>query len=461
MKQAFNTAVRVALQNWPDLPPAHQAIFDQLALAKMASVTQRLSPETRLHQAVIQHGVELVRAQHPESADILTKRFLEQEIIRKVSLDLNLTDDQLKRRQRDAINQLTDYLWQAENEAKEARLNRLRERLPPLPPTPLFGVASLQESLLAMLKSSDNSQLVIVTGLGGIGKTVVSLDVAYTLINQNHFEDVAFFSLSRHATDPTSAKLIWENIALSLCDQLMPGHQLADIEERMSRLQQLLAQSPILILIDNLETEADVAMFTEQLLRLGGRGKFLVTSRIRPSARADVRSLALNELSFDASRQLIQHQGSLLGLNEIATISEDGIRPVYKAVGGNPLALKLVVGLANIFSLSDIVGDLRQAHTDEIARMYTQIYWKVWNSLSENGRSLLEMMPMAAGIGIKLENMKAISGLENNQLKAAVSELVRHSLLDVHGDAWERRYSIHPLTDSFLKTEIINWPLES
>lgn len=68
------------------------------------------------------------------------------------------------------------------------------------------------------------------------------------------------------------------------------------------------------------------------------------------------------------------------------------------------------------------------------------------------------MMPLAAGVGVKPEQMQAMSGLAEQQLWPAITELVNRSLLEVRGTTWERRYGIHRLTESFLRTEIIHWP---
>jgi len=42
----------------------------------------------------------------------------------------------------------------------------------------------------------------------------------------------------------------------------------------------------------------------------------------------------------------------------------------------------------------------------------------------------------------------------------AVEELRQRSLLEVRGGLHEKQYRVHPLTNSFLQTEIINLPLD-
>ncbi|GAB4162837.1 MAG: hypothetical protein Fur0021_37400 [Candidatus Promineifilaceae bacterium] len=135
------------------------------------------------------------------------------------------------------------------------------------------------------------------------------------------------------------------------------------------------------------------------------------------------------------------------------------MRLIYEKVGGNPLALKLVVGLSHDFQTFDpVIADLTAAHLPDVAAMYHHIYWKAWRALSPDSRRLLEYMPLAADIGMLEEQMKGISGMDSANLLAAIHELIRRSLLEVRGTPSGRRYGIHPLTRSFLLTDIINWP---
>ena len=69
-------------------------------------------------------------------------------------------------------------------------------------------------------------------------------------------------------------------------------------------------------------------------------------------------------------------------------------------------------------------------------------------------------MPLVAEPGALPEQMLTISGLPEGKFWPAVTELVSRSLLEVRGTLHERRYGIHRLTETFLRTEIIHWPDE-
>lgn len=166
----------------------------------------------------------------------------------------------------------------------------------------------------------------------------------------------------------------------------------------------------------------------------------------------------MGEVPPAAAAELVRAQAQSLNLTALAQATDEVISEIYAVTGGNPLAIKLVVGLTTVLSLPSILADMTAARITEIEQVYRHIYWQTWQSLSPNSQVLLEMMPMAAGVGIKPEQMEAVSGLTPQQLWPAVTELVNRSLLEVRGTAWERRYGIHRLTKSFLRTEIIHWP---
>jgi hypothetical protein len=242
-----------------------------------------------------------------------------------------------------------------------------------------------------------------------------------------------------------------------LAEQIIPAQ--ATSETYHVVLRQQLQSAPYLVVIDNLETEAETAQLVERLQDFANPSKFLLTTRVRLPLTAGVRTLVPGELALADALALLRHQAAAIGLVELAQADDGALERIYQPVGGNPLALKLVVGLAAVLPLPQILQDLTLAETREIEQMYRHIYWRAWQALSEEGQTVLEMMPLAAAIGLTPEQMTVMTSLPPNRLWPAITELVNRSLLEVRGTTWERRYGIHRLTESFLQTEIIRWPV--
>jgi hypothetical protein len=135
------------------------------------------------------------------------------------------------------------------------------------------------------------------------------------------------------------------------------------------------------------------------------------------------------------------------------------IRSIYQVVGGNPLALKLVLGQIYALPLAQVLDNLKQAQSRKITELYSYIYQRSWQALSPASRQLLLALPVASPRGSTLDHLRMVSGLEAGELSQALEELINLSLAEVGGDLVTRRYSIHHLTETFLLTEVAQWPL--
>jgi hypothetical protein len=125
-------------------------------------------------------------------------------------------------------------------------------------------------------------------------------------------------------------------------------------------------------------------------------------------------------------------------------------------VGGNPLALKLVVGQLGVLPLAQVLDNLKAAQGPRNDQFFTYIYWQAWNSLDEVARRALLAMPLLAQGGT-FDHLRVVSELAPADLMPALTELVKRSLVEVRGTLAEPRYSIHRLTETFLLTEVIKW----
>jgi hypothetical protein len=213
-----------------------------------------------------------------------------------------------------------------------------------------------------------------------------------------------------------------------------------------------------LVVIDNLEAEADAIALLSYLQSLTNPSKFVLTMRAHPQGQIGVFHVPLSELSFAEAAQLIREHAQSARLRGLAGMTEEEAAAIYRVTGGNPLAIKLVIGLTTRLPIRYVLNDLIHVQSAETEEMYRHIYWQAWRSLTREARTLLEAMPVAAAVGITLEQLLAISGLTQRQLGLAIKELTDCSLLEVRGTAWETRYGIHRLTETFLHSEIIHRP---
>lgn len=457
-------AVHAALRTWGNLAGTSTDLLEDLLLVQEERAKKPgNNPTTRrlASNQVLLEGIDLLGRQDAVQREILTRRFLQRETILETALKMDLSEDQIKRGQREAISNLAHIIWEKEATIREVRTRDLQAQLPPATYSHLYGIQEKLDALTGQLVAPSEPWICAIVGIGGIGKTALADAATRQATGSFTFQQVAWLQTNSHAEalSPYSPEHVWQQLLDQLATQICPELPAdSSAQQRLIQIRRRLNQAPLLVVIDDLESALDTAFLVQRLNELTNPSKFLLTTRARLPVSAAVWTVFLEELSVDDAIEIIWGHAGTIGLTEMSQAPANKLQPIYQAVGGNPLALKLVTGLAAVLPLPEILADLTHARSTEIARLYQHIYWKTWRSLSEESQKLLLMMPQAAGIGFKPDQMQAISGLTQAQLWPAISELVHRSLLEVRGTTWERRYGIHRLTDSFLRTEIIHWP---
>jgi hypothetical protein len=230
--------------------------------------------------------------------------------------------------------------------------------------------------------------------------------------------------------------------------------------ERLVAIRGRLKSARHLVVIDNLESEAVADYLLNHLVALAAPGKFLLTTRSRPSGQAAVRHVSLSELSSEDAGRLLRHHAAEVGVTAAASATERDVARIYAVTGGNPLALKLVVGLLDSLPLGVVLEQLAHSRTEPVEELYRHIYWQTWRTLSAPARTLLQAMPLVAESGGEADYLQTISGLDDDNFWSALQQLRSRSLLEVRGTLDEKRYGVHRLTETFVRTEIVRWPEE-
>lgn len=458
-QEELQTAVHSALSAWDKAEGDSQDRLDDLILVqeRRAAMTGDLPATLRLATNDVLLTCLKELAQHdPASANILTWRFLDGEIVQQVANRLHLGTDQLKRRQNRAIRALTAILWKKEQDARLARAYQLEALL--LPPSyhTLFGAEDTLPKLVELLHAPYAPWVIAVTGMGGIGKTSLVNAAVRQIIPLFNYHKIIWLTVP-HAEQPAApltAEWLMSRLALAVCP-LLPVT--TPVSERNLHLRQTLKLFPSLVILDNLETELSADLLTS-VHDLSQPSRFVLTNRVRPSSQATAYLFSLAELSSPAALALLRDQARQIGNEALAAAPEAELQAIYACTGGNPLTLKLVVGLSQDLALPHVLADLAQAQTAATSDLYRHIYWQAWQSLSQPAKTLLEVMPLAADSGATPEQLQVISRLEPSQMLPAIQELIRRSLLEVRGSLNERRYAIHSLTRTFLLHEISHWP---
>lgn len=367
--------------------------------------------------------------------------------------------------QRNAIGALAQTLATLEHRRALPSPTSPLHHLPPAPYHSLFGIGPHLTKLVPLYTRNDAPWLTAFVGIGGIGKTSLADALVRHLVELGHFEELAWvsaqqviFSLTGDIQTTGRTALTVESLLQSLLVQttnISNVRTLRSVDEALRTLIQHFSTKRHLIVIDNFETIADIERLLPCLRQLVNPSKILLTARVHPLGITDLFAYQLPELERSDAIDLLKSEAHLRNFEDLRQ-NEELLASIYAVAGGNPLALRLIVGQAFLYGVDRVLRDLTHArHSGE--QLYRYIYHYVWTHLEEPTRQLLLAMPLLPEAGGSLDLLLHIAGLPEREVRTELAHLIAQNLVTVHGNAQARLYRIHNLTRAFLKEAIIQW----
>ncbi len=460
----FRQQVYEALKAWS----ADASAGGTLASLRQVQIEMN-SGAANLRQAtnrVLLNGLKELAKAHDRDAVLLRMRFLDGLQIHIVANRLNAAEPSIYRWQSQAIDRLAVVLWQQEQQIIAARVAMMETRLEPATYSELFGVEMHQAALLDQLFAPTPAHLISISGIGGIGKTSLTDSVVRAAIRRQPEAEVAWVSARRQRFDfggkvhnLNQPALTVEALLDALALQLLPGvPKFTAAEQAVAALRANLARRPALLVVDNLETAPDVDSLLPILRQLANPARIVLTTRHSLYGEPGVFHFGVPELGQADALRLVRLEARQRNLPDLAAASDIDLHPIYQTVGGNPLALRLLVGQVHVRSLAGILEDLAAARGAPAESLYGYVYRAAWSRLDETCRRALLAMPLVRQQGGSLSQIAAISGMAAGELSDALAELVTLNLVDTRPSLLEeRRYSIHALTRTFLLEQVARW----
>lgn len=410
---------------------------------------------------------ETLQQRFADDALLLEKRYFDGEKNSTVAKIVNVSENYVYPLRRRALDRLTEILLEKEHEQWTAQRKRWLARLDTATYVELFGVEEVQAQLSKALMAEGPPWLVQVEGMGGSGKTSLADAVTREAMTWYRFIDFAWVSVQPRGLAPIGSLVprstitpTLDGLLRTLVQQLLPTFPLtpqSSVDELTTALESVLKAEPHLIVLDNLETIGDQAALVDLLQRLANPTRFLLTSRITLPTLQPLYRLPLPPLSASAAYQLLRTEAGWLALTQIAQADDATLQPIYETVGGSPLALRLVLGLAQHYDLPTIVKRLRQSGDYQIDQLYRFIFAECWGLLNQTERDLLIYMPLALNSGDTIEWIASVIEASEDEVYSHMATLMKMNLVNVHRDSPTYRYSIHPLTCTFLLNDAIDW----
>ncbi len=461
-------AVHKALTLWHQ-SDAHDTPFTDLLLWQKLAHTYHGTLRRTTNELLAQAFGVLAR-ENPTYHKILELRFIQEEPGHRIANMVHIAEGTVWRKQREAIERLTAILQDQERKAQDERRIRFAARLETPTYTHLIGCQRHLTALATSINQPGAPYLLAIEGIGGIGKTALADVLVRHLLGSHHWQDFAWVTARQQVFNGGGAikamakpALTTEALIDALVKQLLSaemGSSVLSMEQKRAMLQQRLRAQPHLIVIDNLETLLDIESLMSLLRELVNPTKFLLTSRVSRFHETDVFHFTLPELDESDALALVRQEAQIRNLPDLLAASDEDLRAIYATVGGNPLALRLVVGQTYIHALDRVLANLHTAQGYRVEQLYRYIYWQAWETLESTTQQTLLLMPLVTEAGGDLDyltQMAAPAGLDAATVSDALERLVALSLVDSRGGLYERRYTIHALTRTFLQEQVVKW----
>lgn len=461
LRQAVSNALKAYYKADTEPPP-----FQDLRIFQRLFPTETTTRREATNKILIK-ALDTLEVTNKKAAQLLVKHFLDGEAMKLISHQENIGEATAYRLQTEAIELLAGVIYTWEVQARQEQQRLLETRLERPTYTELIGVDDHLNPLLQLLTSAESPWLISLEGLGGIGKTSLADALARRAIQTGCFVDFGWISARPHTFNPgrgirpvDTPALTAEQLIEGLLAQLVPditGPAQFSANEALAALQAKFEQGPHLIVIDNLETVLDLETLLPTLRHLSQPAKFLLTSRESLHHEPGLHHYPVPELNQANTLRLIRREIELNHPPHLQDMAEADLDQVYRVVGGNPLAIRLVIGQTHVFALESILADLKAARGQKVETLYTYIYRQAWNQLNAMTRQVfLALLLVAEGQG-SLDHLAELSEVDESGVRDALDWLVRLNLVDRQGSLQVQSYSIHPLTRTFLQRQAQLW----
>lgn len=326
----------------------------------------------------------------------------------------------------------------------------------------LIGRQKYFNQLCHFISEEYDERIIRIVGIGGVGKTSLALEVAYSYVSRrDEFGMILFASAQSEILRPNGVSLIRTprpvRTLQDLCSDIAPlcerrGLIMVNPDDQVSELQTFLSeyQQSFLLILDNLESlETEERQSIMKFLK-GIRGRFKTIITTRTSEEPDI---TLPQLSEAASLELID---SLLHRNQLFA-SQSFKERIMQLNGGIPLAIQYAVGILAVeLSEEAAIQKLSDPKDDLTLYCFKKLVAEIKSGDPLAYRLLLAASLTSNGCSIKalIEIANLSKDRELNSAQTSLNLLIRCSLIYQEN----KLYKLLPLTRRYVLSKLDEEP---
>ena len=340
---------------------------------------------------------------------------------------------------------------------------RIPNNLPPSNDYEFIGREKEINELLKNLSQKVRFPIISITGVGGVGKTVLAVEVAKICIKHCYYDAVVWSTAKKEYFKDN--RILKERFVKSNLDELLSNifyvlkrdllDNLPDYIEQMKIAKRLLSETKTLLIVDNMETIDDdqVRIYLDEIPE---PSKVLITDRRSVQTSKAVRLL---ELSDEESIKIIQYYCQL---NELK-LSENDLRYLAEMMGGIPLAIKWAVAqlTAQHWDLKMLKKHLNDANDSPILDFLFKESFKHISKYSKIILTTLAILP----VPMTGSSLSYYNNIPENETEDSLAQLMQYALISRYEEFTDSvpilyfrpkldyKYKVVPLIKHFLSKQ--------
>lgn len=308
---------------------------------------------------------------------------------------------------------------------------------------------------------NDASPLVLIYGLGGIGKTTLTAEIFHQ--HKHQFDSAAWFSLQ---DSPPLEEILVRCIRYVFADEHTKLS--TDADELMKQFVAYLRAGRYLVVFDNFESVLpeekhedwhvqkkyeNYGKLLKYLVASEHQSCVLLTSREKPRGFSNLEARKASVHALQLQGVTLQDVQEMLAEKCLQGSQEDWSSLIQK-YSGNPLALKLVAEPINELFKGDIATFLREGEGVSIFDDLSELLDQQFNRLSEAEKEVMYWLAIS-NEAVSLDDLQGdiVSSFSRRDLLATFNTLLRRSLVQSLEGA---HFALQPVIREYVTARLIN-----